>query len=211
MDRRKTVPLLFFFAKNALHYESMPVTSAKFIKGAVGTDDVLSDGTPQIAFIGRSNVGKSSLINSLTRQKDLAKTSSFPGRTREMNIFLINGSMYFVDLPGYGFAKMSREEQDRLEDRINWYFFKSPYKQKKIVLIIDANIGPTTDDLEMLRCLDEDKKDIIVVANKVDKIKNSEYKKKMDIVKEAIGDHLIIPYSSEKKIGITQLFDAISK
>ena len=97
------------------------ITSAKFIKGAVGTDDIFEDGTPQIAFIGRSNAGKSSVINSLVSEKGLARTSSFPGRTQEINLYLINKAFYFVDLPGYGFAKLSQETREWLQKVIHWY------------------------------------------------------------------------------------------
>ena len=92
----------------------MNITSAKFIKGVVGSDAILEDGTPQIAFIGRSNAGKSSLLNSLTNSKKLAITSDTPGRTREINVFLINDSHYFIDLPGYGYAQAGARTLDKL-------------------------------------------------------------------------------------------------
>lgn len=183
----------------------MNITSAKFIKGAVGTDEIFEDGTPQIAFIGRSNVGKSSVINSLVRQKELARTSSFPGRTKEINIFLVNKSFYLIDLPGYGFAHASREAQKSLLKLIFWYLFDSGYVQKKIVLILDANTGSTEIDLKMLRGLEEQGKDIIIVANKVDKIKKSQYARQLQKIKDIAGNHTIIPYSSEKKIGVKEL------
>ena len=84
----------------------MKINSAKFVKGIIGSDDILTDGLPQVAFVGRSNVGKSSVINSLTNHKDLAISSPYPGRTREINLFLINESFYLIDLPGYGYAKV---------------------------------------------------------------------------------------------------------
>ncbi|HBH46696.1 MAG: ribosome biogenesis GTP-binding protein YsxC [Candidatus Jacksonbacteria bacterium RIFOXYC2_FULL_44_29] len=185
----------------------MKISSAKFIKGVVGTNEILDDGKPQIAFIGRSNVGKSSVINSLVERKALARTSSFPGRTQEINLFLINNSFYLVDLPGYGFTRTSKALRDRLEQLINWYLFTSPYIQEKIVLIIDAHIGPQENDLEILRCLEKYKKNIIVVANKIDKIKKSEYESQLENIQEVIGGHLVIPYSAKKKIGVTALLD----
>ncbi|MEK7180976.1 MAG: ribosome biogenesis GTP-binding protein YihA/YsxC [Patescibacteria group bacterium] len=187
----------------------MNITSAKFLKGVDGTNETLEDGTPQIAFIGRSNVGKSSVINSLTNQKDLARTSSFPGLTKEINIFLINNSYYLVDLPGYGFAKASHEERERLQKLIFWYLFDSNCKQKKVVLILDANVGPTENDLEMLRGLEEHEKKIVIVANKIDKIKESEYKEKLNKLKSLVGEHKIIPYSSETKFGRSELINEI--
>ena len=179
----------------------MQINSAKFVKGIVESDDLLNCNFPQIAFIGRSNVGKSSLINSLTQQKDLAITSSFPGRTRQINLFLINNSSYFLDLPGYGFARSSVAVREQLFDLIDWYLFDSDYVQKKVVLIIDANIGPTKDDLAMLKALDGVKKDVIIVANKIDKIKRSKYETQFQAIKDQVGDHKIIPYSSHDKIG----------
>src|SRR5437763_545663 len=131
----------------------MNITSAKFVKGVVGEDEILDDGIPQIAFIGRSNVGKSSVINTLTNQKGLAKTSSLPGRTQQINLFLISaagvsGLFYFVDLPGYGFAKGSREAQGQIQNLIYWYLLNSHYVQKEVVLIVDAEIGLSKNDFE---------------------------------------------------------------
>lgn len=185
----------------------MKITSATFVKGIKGTDDVLENGTPQIAIIGRSNVGKSSVINSLVGQKDLARTSSTPGRTQEINLFLINNALYLVDLPGYGFTSVSKALRERLEQLINWYLFDSPYEQKKVVLIIDAYIGPQDNDLEMLRGLEEHGKNIIVVANKIDKIKRSEYTKQLQNIRDIVGDHPVIPYSAEKRSGVNELLN----
>ena len=183
----------------------MQITSAKYVKGIIGSDEILESEYPQIAFIGRSNVGKSSVINSLTNQKGLAITSSSPGRTRQINLFLINKSFYLLDLPGYGFAKASREVREQLFKLIDWYLFKSPYQQKKVVLIIDANIGPTDDDLEMLHTLEDFKKDIVIVANKIDKIKKSKYAGQLQEIQNLVGEHKVIPYSSYDKIGISAL------
>jgi len=179
------------------------------MKGVLGADPIFSDGLPQVAFIGRSNTGKSSIINSLVGLKDLAKTSSFPGRTQQINLFLINNSSYFVDLPGYGYAKVPNEIKDRIRNMINWYFFDSGYVQKKVILIIDAEVGPTKADLEAIFALDDHKKDTIVVANKIDKLKRKDYDKQLKIIKEAMGDHKIIPYSAKKKIGVQELLAEI--
>lgn len=187
----------------------MKIKSAKFIKGIVAKDPILADKTPQIAFIGRSNVGKSSVINALTNQKSLAKTSSFPGLTQEINVFHINENHYLIDLPGYGYAKVNKEGQERIFKLINWYLFESGYKQKKVVLIIDANVGLTEGDIDMLEALEQRHKDIIIVANKVDKIKNSEMQKKFQQIKEITGEQTIILFSAEKKIGVPELIDEI--
>ncbi|MBI5530516.1 MAG: ribosome biogenesis GTP-binding protein YsxC [Candidatus Doudnabacteria bacterium] len=194
----------------------MNITSAKFIKGITGPDESLDDGLDQIAFIGRSNVGKSSVINTLANQKDLARTSSFPGRTQEINLFLISAkgissSFYLVDLPGYGFAKTSKDTQEQIQQLIYWYFFDSPYEQKKVVLIIDASVGVTNTDAEMLFSLKEANKDILVVANKIDKIKKTALAKQLKEIREAVGNYKVIPYSAEKKQGINELANEILK
>ena len=212
----------------------MKSLSARFLKGLVKDDPLLEDGTPQIAFIGRSNVGKSSLINSLTGQKGLARTSSFPGRTQEINVFvvLVRGSypapgaaehdpqarsgapaaeerQYWLDLPGYGYSRHSLETKRRLHRLIDWYLYKSPAWQKQVVLIIDAEVGPTENDFEMLRALEATKKPILIVANKVDKIRKSKAAARLREIRTRIGIHKVIPYSSETGIGRPELIAAI--
>jgi GTP-binding protein len=187
----------------------MKVNSAEFIKGAVGDDEVFYNGIPQIAFIGRSNVGKSSLINSFTGVKGLAKTSSFPGRTREINIFLINNKFYLVDLPGYGFTKTSRGTREKLESMIIKYFFESPFTQFKVVLVVDSIVGMTGADIDMLNDLRDSGKSVIVVATKTDKLKNSEFRSKISKIEETAKGTVVIPYSSEKKVGLKELETAI--
>lgn len=183
----------------------MHIKSAKFIKSIVGPDELFEDGKPQIAFIGRSNVGKSSVINALTGQKGLAKTSSFPGRTQQLNLFLINKDFYLVDLPGYGYAKLSKNERANLQKLIGWYLFESPHKQKKVVLIIDADVGPTANDIEMLEVLATHKKNILIVANKIDKIKKNHLQSQLQKIQKTFGKHKILPFSAEKGLGIQQL------
>lgn len=180
------------------------------MRGIKGDNEILGDGVPQVAFIGRSNVGKSSLLNSLTGDKKLARTSSTPGRTQELNIFLINNSHYFIDLPGYGYAKTRTKIWEKLGKLIYWYLFISK-NNPKVVLIIDAEIGATESDLEMLSELEKVGKEIIVVANKVDKIKKSQYKNQLKKIAEQMVGHKIIAYSSKSKIGMGQLSDLVLK
>jgi len=190
----------------------MSIRTAKFIKSIVGSDELLeSREIHQVAFVGRSNVGKSSIINSLTRQKNLARSSSAPGRTREINVFLINKDIYLIDLPGYGFARGSWDAREKLGKLIYWYLFESEYQQKKVVLIIDAKVGPTDDDLKIIKMLDEQDKDVVVVANKVDKIGKSEYQKQKQKIQGLIGERKIIFYSAKMKIGVSELVDEILK
>jgi GTP-binding protein len=187
----------------------MKIESARFIKGVTGTNAILDNGIPQVAFFGRSNVGKSSVINSLTGKAGLAKTSSFPGRTQQINLFLINESLYFVDLPGYGYAKVPDEIRNSIKAMVNWYFFRFECKQKKIVLIIDAGLGPTKNDLDILGSLDDYEKDTVIVANKIDKIKKAKLAEQLKIIQDMVGDHKIIPYSAEEKIGVEELLREI--
>lgn len=188
----------------------MRIKSIKFIKGLVEDDAILADGIPQIAFIGRSNVGKSSLINTITNSK-ISRTSALPGRTQEINIFLVNNSLYLVDLPGYGFARASGEGREKIGELIDSYLFNSLYNQKKVVMIIDANVGFTERDMLMLNELENHDKDFIIVANKVDKMSQSEYHKKFIEIKKFAGEHEIIPFSTKNKKGLEALSDKIFK
>lgn len=186
----------------------MKITSAKFMRGVVGEDAILNDGIPQIAFIGRSNAGKSSLLNSLTGVKNLAITSSTPGRTRQINVFLINETHYFMDLPGYGYAKAGGDTLIKISQLISWYLFESAHNPK-IVLLIDANVGPTKDDLGILKELENSGKEIVVVANKVDKIKKSHYHNHLNKIGQQVLGHKLIPFSSVTKVGVLELVDTL--
>ncbi len=182
----------------------MKITSAKFMRGILGDNKILDAGMPQVAFIGRSNVGKSSLLNSLTGRKNLTVTSNTPGRTKEINVFLINDSHFFMDLPGYGFAKAEGKTLEKLSKIIFWYLFDSKYNPR-VVLLIDAEIGPTTSDLRVLKELELAGKDIIIVLNKVDKIRKSQYLNELKKLQTQFTGHKLIPYSSKSKIGIKEL------
>lgn len=178
----------------------MKITSARFIKGIIGTDDLLYDGKFQVAFMGRSNVGKSSLINSLTGNDTLARSSSSPGKTIRMDFFLINDTFYFVDFPGYGYAKRSREARDTLEKMMLWYLLYSEVKNRLVVLIVDAKVGVTAYDQEMVKRLREYHIDHIIVANKVDNLRRGQRDKKLSE---------FIAYSSKDKFGRDELMKKI--
>ncbi len=188
----------------------MKITSAVFRRGIKGDDGILKNGVPQVAFIGRSNVGKSSLINSLTGVKGLAVASKTPGRTQQINVFLINNTHHFLDLPGYGFTKTKVEIFVKLGKLIYWYLFDSN-NNPKVVLIIDAEIGPTDSDLEMLYELEKVGKNIVVVLNKVDKIKKSSYKHHLEKISQQFMSHKLFFYSSTTKIGIEELSKELLK
>ena len=175
----------------------MQIKTAVFVKGINGTDPILQDGRPQVAFIGRSNVGKSSVINSLSGQKDLVRSSPRPGKTREINFFLVNNRVYFVDLPGYGYARMSPQEKEHLRKLILWYLVDTKVPNRTTVLIIDGNVGPTSMDLDMLLMLQEQDLDVVVVANKIDKVKKSQQKERIADLEGKLGIEPILPYSAE--------------
>jgi len=178
------------------------------MKGLVGYDEILADGIPQIAFVGRSNVGKSSIINTVT-SSSISRTSSFPGRTQEINVFLINNSFYLVDLPGYGFARMSGLGREKIGELIDSYLFNSIYNQKRVVMIIDANVGMTEKDILMFNELRDHKKDFLIIANKIDKMTQSEYHNKMNEIKKMTEGHPVIPFSTKKKAGLEALIEKI--
>lgn len=187
----------------------MQINSAKFMRGVNGTDELLSDGTPQVALIGRSNVGKSSIINSLTREKNLARTSDTPGLTQEINLYSINNKFYLLDLPGYGFAKVPEKIRESLQKLNWWYLFDSEHEQHRAVLVLDANVGPSKNDIEMLTLLREHQKNIVIVANKIDKIKRAEYNARLQTIIDLAHGLPVVPYSSKTGKGVEELVNKI--
>ncbi len=149
----------------------MQIRSAEFVRGVIGSTDFLKDNRPQIAFVGRSNVGKSSVINSLTQKRGLVKTSSTPGKTLQINFFSINESIFFVDLPGYGYAKTSQKAREKLRRMILWYL-TSPDEvvPTAVVIIVDAKAGLRKFDRDMLMVAHDQGHRVILVMNKLDKL-----------------------------------------
>lgn len=170
----------------------MKITSAEFVKGIRGTDPVAYDDRAQVAFVGRSNVGKSSLINSLVGNKKLVKVSNRPGKTTEINFFLINNLFYLVDLPGYGYAQVNPKEKEKLQKLIVWYLTNSHIEPKLVVLVIDTKIGITAFDRQMLEILRDKKHQFVIAANKTDKLSKSECAKQLaKISAEAEGGEVV--------------------
>ncbi|MEE4312154.1 MAG: ribosome biogenesis GTP-binding protein YihA/YsxC [candidate division KSB1 bacterium] len=190
----------------------MKVISAHFVRSVVNIEQSPAEGYPEIAFAGRSNVGKSSLINCLLNRKKLALTSSSPGKTRMLNYYEINNALYFVDLPGYGFAKVSRKERDRWKDLIEAYITGSS-TLRGVVQIIDSRIGPTDLDMEMISWLAYLKKPTMIVATKTDKLPKSKRVKQLAMSSrklEPFGSFDILPFSSVKREGRKELWKAIN-
>lgn len=187
----------------------MKAKTAKFVTGVtIGSElpELENLNLKHVAFIGRSNVGKSSLINSLVGKAELARSSAAAGFTKQINFYLINKDFYLVDLPGYGFAQGSFAARDGLQQLIEWYLtYPGLTDNQIIVLIIDAKVGPTDLDKAMLVRLEGLEKNVIVVANKIDKLKKSELKKQMDSIVVIMHPHLVIPYSVKEKLGVGAL------
>ncbi len=178
----------------------MKITSTEFIKSAFAEEHWTTDGLPEIAFLGRSNVGKSSLINSLLQRKGLARTSNTPGRTQSINFFLINELFYFVDLPGYGYAKVSKAM------RKDWGKMAEEYlaKRSELVLfvqLIDSRHKPTELDCALSEWLSYHQKHTLVVATKADKLSKNKLSNAMKDIESVLPDSKIISYSAETGIG----------
>ncbi|WP_337491580.1 ribosome biogenesis GTP-binding protein YihA/YsxC [Vescimonas sp.] len=186
---------------------------AEFILSAVQPGAFLRDGRPQVAFAGRSNVGKSSVINRLLNRKNFARVGATPGKTTQVNYFLIDGRIYFTDLPGYGYAKVSKEERDRW-GRLMENYFQEQGLITLGVLIVDARHKPTADDVTMCTWFKESGCPLIVVANKLDKLKKNEIKPNLQRIWDTLelpDTAALIPFSAEKGIGKTELLSAIEQ
>lgn len=186
---------------------------AEFILSAVQPGAFLRDGRPQVAFAGRSNVGKSSVINRLLNRKNFARVGATPGKTTQVNYFLIDGRIYFTDLPGYGYAKVSKEERDRW-GRLMENYFQEQGLITLGVLIVDARHKPTADDVTMCTWFKESGCPLIVVANKLDKLKKNEIEPNLQRIWDTLelpDTAVMIPFSAEKGIGKTELLSAIEQ
>ncbi len=179
----------------------MRITSTKFIKSVANGKDIINDGKNMIAFVGRSNVGKSSLLNFLVNNKNMARTSSTPGRTRLINYFLINNDFYFVDLPGYGFAKGSKEESSKWDDLMDPFFTDSE-KLKLVCVLVDCRISPTELDRNMITYLTYYQIPFIVIATKSDKLPKTKLKPTIQKLASDLGlaiGNVYITSSSNKQ------------
>lgn len=188
----------------------MIVKSAKYITSVVSRDKIIDDGVPEFAFVGRSNVGKSSLINNLTGVKGLAKTSATPGKTRMINYFLINDSFRFVDLPGYGYAKVGKSQLDVWSGLMGEYLLESNCLKTTFVLL-DIRHDPTEQDRQMLEFLIYHQLPFRVVATKADKIAKSKQMAQVERLCKVlkIRKEMVIITSSETSLGKDKILDYI--
>lgn len=185
---------------------------AEFIRSAVKMEDCPQDGLPQIVFAGKSNVGKSSVINQLLRRKNFARVGGKPGKTIHINLFCIDEQAYFVDLPGYGYAKVSKSEKERWGQLIEEYFM-----QRTITMgfqIVDIRHKPTAGDQVMADWFLRSQVPFTIIANKRDKIKKSEIETNVNVIRQTLmlpEEVKIIPFSAEKGDGREEVLQAISQ
>ena len=182
---------------------TLNVNKADFVKSAAAAGQFIHSSVPKVAFAGKSNVGKSSVINRMLNRKNFARVGAQPGKTVHVNYFLIDGKLYFVDLPGYGYAKVSQAEKERwgklMED-----FFADPGTFDLGVMIVDARHKPTADDITMAEWFRNAGCRLAVVANKLDKLKKSEIEPNLQLIRETLDlpeTVPLIPFSAEKGQG----------
>lgn len=177
----------------------MNVQKSEFVRSAAGPEGFLRDGLPQAVFAGRSNAGKSSVINCLLNRKNFARVGGAPGKTVQINYFRVDGALYLVDLPGYGYARVSRGEKERW-GRLMADYFAEPERISLGILIVDARHQPTADDRVMADWFRETGRPFLVAANKTDKLKTVEIPARLEAIQAALGGEQVrvIPFSAEK-------------
>jgi len=186
----------------------MKITSTEFLKSSFQVSDWPSGALPEIAFMGRSNVGKSSLINSLLSVRGLARTSSTPGRTQSLNFFLINGRFRFVDLPGFGYARVPKAIKSTWGEMVSSYLAK----REQLVLsihIVDSRHEPTKLDLQLHEWLEHSAKPRLIVATKSDKLSNNELKESLGRVKRVFSTDRVVAFSAKNGRGGSEVWRAI--
>ena len=187
----------------------MKVTSAEFLKSAFKESDWPRDARPEVAFLGRSNVGKSSVINSLLGVRNLARTSSTPGRTQSLNFFTINDAFRFVDLPGFGYARVPRDIKSSWGEMVTSFLAK----RRQLVLsihFVDSRHEPTKQDLQLHEWLEQSAKPRLVVATKSDKLSNNELRKSLEHIRRVLDDDQVVAYSAKTGRGRDELWRAIN-
>jgi len=189
------------------------IKSAEIVISAVSKAQYPENSLPEIALAGRSNVGKSSFINKMLNRKNLARTSSKPGKTQTLNFYLINEAFYFVDVPGYGYAKVSKTERAKWGNMIESYL-TGRHELKSVILIVDLRHPPTNDDVLMYQFLKHYLIPVIVIATKADKIPRGKWEKHAKVVKEKLAiekEDPVIIFSSETGVGKEEVWQVIGK
>jgi GTP-binding protein len=188
----------------------MKVSSAEFLTSAPALAKCPPSEKPEIAFAGRSNVGKSSLINCLLNRKGLVRTSSTPGRTQLLNFFVVNDSMNFVDLPGYGFARAPRPVREQWQPMVHGYL-RGRSRLKAVVWLLDVRREPSKDDLQFLDFLEEAEIQTIPVVTKADKVSRNELVRRLDKISKATGlpVDVFVAFSVLNKQGIEEVWELI--
>jgi GTP-binding protein len=193
----------------------MIVKKAEHVITAVKPNQYPSTGYPEIAFVGRSNVGKSSIINTLVNRKSLARVGGTPGKTRQINFYNVNDTFYLVDLPGYGFANVSKEMKASWENIIETYLYsRKENNLKLIVLLVDIRHSPSKDDITMNQWIRGFGLNTLVIATKADKISRSQISLRVNDIKKVLqlsSADKVIPFSSEKRIGIEEVWSEIDE
>ena len=189
----------------------MNLQKAEFVTSIADLSRLPKDGLPQIAFSGKSNVGKSSVINRILNRKNFARVGETPGKTVHINFFRIDEKAYFVDLPGYGYAKVPQAEKERWS-RLMESYFSVPERIALGILIVDARHKPTQNDVTMAEYFKSAGRPFLVVANKLDKLKKSELEPNMAQIRAVLGlsdETVLIPFSAEKGTGRDELVSRI--
>jgi GTP-binding protein len=189
----------------------MKVIEARYIASAVKQSQYPAEGLPEVAFAGRSNVGKSSLINLLVNRKSLARTSSKPGKTQTINFYQVNDTIYLVDLPGYGFAKVPLEVKATWGKMIEQYLAGRPLL-KGLILLVDIRHEPTNDDIQMYQWLQFIGLPTVIVATKADKISRGRRQQHLKVIKEKLKlqpETPLVPFSTETREGSDQLWELL--
>lgn len=192
--------------------KALNVNKAEFVKSAVRPNQFIESSLPAAAFAGKSNVGKSSVINRLLNRKNFARVGATPGKTIHVNYFLIDERLYLIDLPGYGYAKVSQAERERWGKLMEDFFAASLFQLG--VMIVDARHKPTADDVTMAEWFKGAPCSLVVVANKLDKLKKSEIEPNLALIRETLGlpaEVPVIPFSAEKGQGRNELLAEINK
>ena len=189
----------------------MKIRSSEITMSAVNKSEYPTDGIPEIAMVGRSNVGKSSSINTLLNRRNFARVSQTPGKTRTINFYLINKEFFFVDLPGYGYAKISKSEKEKWGAIMERYL-KDRKELCAIFLLVDIRHEPSKDDVMMYEWIKYFGYDCVVIATKADKISKGQYQKHISIIRKKLNlekDEKVIPLSSLKKTGVEDVWNEI--